>query len=61
MIVLARTGLDPRKMTFIRFIGIIDRICSRKLNRYEVGGGVTAEELMTERMAEKMRADREED
>jgi hypothetical protein len=58
MLVKARTGWEPLKMTYIRFNGILARI--HKINRSLPGGGITREQALAERIAEA-RASQEEE
>lgn len=58
MLIRARTGMDPMKMTYIRFNGILSRI--QKINRTMPGGGVTEQQLIAERVAEGLAASAEE-
>jgi hypothetical protein len=51
MLVRARTGMDPMRMTYVKFQGILERL--HKIRWHEAGGGVSKDEMMAEHMAAK--------
>lgn len=54
MLVKARTGWEPLRMTWVRFNGTLARL--HKINRTLPGGGITAEQAMAEMAAEAKEA-----
>jgi hypothetical protein len=55
MLVSRWTGEHWKRMTYVRFQGILDRI--HKIRRFEPGGGATKDELIAEHMEARQQAE----